>query len=107
MQEIMLNLSGEVTLFRNNVGAGKLAGGQFVRFGVGGKGGSDLLGWKSVEITPAMVGERVAVFVAIETKVPGGHVLPEQEHFIKVVVEAGGLAGIARSTEDAQDIIAT
>lgn len=106
MRRIMLSLAGIATVFRNNVGATKLDDGSYLRYGVGGKGASDLLGWKTVTVTPAMVGQRVAVFVAIEVKDGSGRTTPEQDHFIKVVTEAGGLAGVARSNEDAMDILA-
>ncbi len=106
MRRIMLGLTGAVTLFRNNVGARKLEDGTYLKYGVGGTGGSDLVGFKSVVVTEAMVGQRLAVFVAIEVKGPKGTVSPEQAHFIGVVAGAGGLAGVARSVEDAMDVVA-
>lgn len=108
--KILAALSGFATLFRNNVGAYKTESGAWVRYGVCNPGGSDVLGWVSKVITKDMVGQRVAIFVAIEVKAPGGHTDPKrlaaQEHFVQVVADAGGLAGFARSTEDAMDIIA-
>ena len=76
-------------LFRNNIGKLKDARGQWVAFGVGGTGGSDLIGWT-----------KHGVFAAVEVKVPGGRVRPEQEAFIAAVRASGGKAGIARSVED-------
>lgn len=87
-------------LFRNNTGAIKDAEGRLVRFGLC-KGSSDLIGFRPTVITPEMVGKTVAVFTAIEVKTPTGKPTPEQVHFIKRVKELGGIAGIARSVEDA------
>ena len=106
MHKIMLGLAGLATIFRNNVGAQKLQDGTWLRYGVGGKGASDLIGWKSIVVTESMLGSRLAVFVAIEVKDGSGRTTPEQDHFISVVAGAGGLAGVARSTEDAMDILA-
>jgi hypothetical protein len=106
MRRIMLGLAGIATIFRNNVGATRLTDGTFLRYGVGGKGASDLLGWKSIVVGPHHVGQKLAVFVAIEVKDGSGRTTPEQDHFINVVADAGGLAGVARSTEDAMDILA-
>jgi len=69
------------------------------------KGGSDLIGWASVEITPDMVGRRVAVFVAIEVKEGRTTTTPEQANFLERVRQAGGLCGIARTPDDAVEII--
>jgi hypothetical protein len=69
------------------------------------KGSSDLIGWRSIRITPEMVGLDVAVFVAIECKTETGKATAEQVNFIERVRLAGGLAGIARSVEDALKII--
>ncbi len=108
-QKILAALSGLVTLFRNTVGSFKKPDGSWLRYGLM-VGSSDLIGWKSVVVTKNMVGQRVAIFVAIEVKTPDGYTDPErlakQEHFIQTVADAGGLAGFAKSTEDALDIIA-
>lgn len=100
-QEIRLALStGQSRVFRNNVGAIKDHTGRLVTFGLC-KGSSDLIGWKSVIVTPDMVGKRVAIFLAVEVKGPKTPVRPEQTNFIERVRLAGGLAGIARSVTDA------
>lgn len=69
------------------------------------KGSSDLIGWQSVTITPDMVGKKVAIFVALEVKSPIGRATPEQLNFIRNVNEAGGIAGVVRSPEDAEKIL--
>lgn len=51
-----------------------------------------------------MVGQTVAVFCALEIK-DKGKATVLQRHFISVVNEAGGVAGVARSVEEAQRIV--
>jgi hypothetical protein len=68
-------------------------------------GQSDLAGWTSVVITPEMVGKRVAVFTAIETKrSKGGKISSDQVNFVTQVAEQGGIAGIANSLDAARKI---
>lgn len=108
---IQLGLLGQpVRLLRNNVGGLKDRTGRFVAYGLGSHGGqvvrgpSDLIGWRTITITPDMVGRQIAVFAAVEVKdcaVP----TPEQERFIAEVQQAGGLAGVARSVDDARTIL--
>lgn len=69
------------------------------------KGSSDLIGYKTVTITRDMVGQDVAVFVALELKTKTGRISKEQDNFLQAVHDAGGIAGIARSPEEAQKII--
>lgn len=69
-------------------------------------GSSDLIGWYSLEITPEMVGRRVALFTAIEVKRPGKNPTIEQARFMEAVRASGGIAGVARSPDDAIKIIA-
>lgn len=65
-----------VYLWRNNVGAGKLASGNFVRFGLGNDSralnerlkSGDLIGIRPVTITFEMVGRRIGQFVSRECK---------------------------------------
>jgi hypothetical protein len=52
-----------------------------------------------------MVGQTVAVFIAIEVKAAGGRPSPEQRAFIQMAQQAGGLAGIARSVDEAWAIV--
>lgn len=68
-------------------------------------GASDLIGWTSIEITPDMIGNKVAVFTAIEVKTKEGDSTEEQKTFIRNVRRAGGIAGVARSEHEAVDII--
>ena len=76
-----------------------------MQFGVGNPGGSDLIGYRRVRVTAEMVGQEIAQFAAVEVKTPRGRVRPEQQQFIDHVVSAGGIAGIARSVDEAKDIL--
>lgn len=106
LRSIMLGLSRPGTiLFRNNCGALKDADGRLVRYGVANPGGSDLIGWRSITVTPDMVGRKVAIFTAIEVKGERGRATDAQVNFIDRVKADGGLAGIARCVDDALGII--
>ena len=94
-----------VQLFRNNVGTVQLEGGGMIRYGVGGPGGADFIGYKTIVITPSMVGDRVAVFVAIESKRPGGKTTEAQEEFLRAVTYDGGKAGVVHSVEELARIL--
>jgi hypothetical protein len=104
-QEIRLAISkGDTRVFRNNTGTLRDANGRPVQFGLA-KGSADLIGWTTRTITPDMVGQRVAVFTSIEVKTPTGRVSPEQRQWLEAVQAAGGIAGVARSVEDALRIV--
>lgn len=101
---LALSKAGSVC-FRNNVGAYKTPEGRWIHYGVCNPGGSDLIGWTSVEVTPDMIGKRFAVFTAVETKTSRGKATDAQQNFIDQVVKAGGFAGVARCAEDAENLI--
>jgi hypothetical protein len=71
-----------------------------VQFGLH-PGSADLIGWRSVTITPDMVGKRLAVFTSVEVKTPAGKLRPDQANWQAQVEEAGGIAIVARSEADA------
>ena len=96
--------NGDTRLFRNNTGTLKDQNGRPVQFGLC-KGSADLIGWKRVTVTPDMVGQQVAVFLSIEVKTPTGRIRPEQQQWLDAVQAAGGIAGVARSVEDALDLL--
>lgn len=129
MPSVMLELSKHgATVFRNNVGTGWVGSGKPIRItkptmvtlrpgdmvlrgpvrplnaGLI-KGSSDCIGWDSVLITAEMVGMTIAQFLAVECKDGNGRLTPEQKRFIDHVRAAGGLAGVARSPDDALAII--
>lgn len=68
------------------------------------KGGSDILGWTPVEITPDMVGQTIAVFTAVEWK-KDTPLTTDQRNFLNNVKRAGGFAGVARTVAEALGII--
>ena len=106
-QEIRLACStGDTRLFRNNTGTLRDQHGRPVQFGLA-KGSADLIGWRTVTITPEMVGTQVAVFTSIEVKTPTGRLQPEQQQWMEAVQAAGGIAGVARSVEDACIVLST
>lgn len=92
-------------LFRNNTGTlPDPRTGRPVQFGLA-RGSADLIGWRTVVVTPDMVGQPIAQFVSIEIKTPTGRVTPEQRNWLHAVRKAGGIAGIARSAQDALRIV--
>ena len=98
---IMLALGrGLSRVFRNNVGVLPDATGRPIRYGLC-TGSSDLIGWTSQTITPDMVGKQVAVFTAVEVKNDKGRPTAEQKAFLTAVTNAGGIAGVCRSPEEA------
>jgi hypothetical protein len=52
-----------------------------------------------------MVGQEIAQFAAVEVKSARGRVRPEQQQFIEHIRNAGGIAGIARSVDEAKTIL--
>ena len=69
------------------------------------RGSSDTIGWLSIEITPDMVGTKIAVFTAIEFKAARRRPTDDQVHFGEAVQAAGGLFGVAWTVEDAAKIL--
>ena len=106
-QQIRLACSrGPVRLWRNNSGSlPDPRTGRHVQFGVGSPGGSDLIGYRKVTITPDMVGTEIAVFAAVEVKTAKGKATEQQKAFIEHIRKAGGLAGVARSVDEAKSIL--
>jgi hypothetical protein len=96
--------TGDTRLFRNNTGTLRDQHGRPVQFGLC-KGSADLIGWRTVTVTPDMVGAQVAVFLSIEVKTPTGRLRPEQQQWLDAVQAAGGIAGVARSVDDALRIV--
>lgn len=104
MRRIMLAVSKVSVLFRNQSGAYS-ENGRFIRYGLANPGGADLIGWTSIEITPEMIGRRIAIFTALEVKTSKGRATKEQEAFVAAVVRAGGIAAITRSEDEAAQTI--
>jgi hypothetical protein len=95
MRQIMLALSEAGCLvWRNNVGVLKNQAGIPIRFGLC-VGSSDLIG-----VAPS------GQFLAIEVKAARGRATDDQLRFISAVQARGGIAGVARSPEDALLLLA-
>lgn len=115
--QLLLSKTKKVVLFRNNTGqawAGKLVSkkgntviledARPLHAGLC-VGSSDLIGFTTVEITPEMVGQKLAVFTSIEVKQGKRKPSDEQVNFIRVINEAGGFAGVANSEDTALKIV--
>lgn len=84
----------ELVLWRNNIGVGEVRHraddrGYKIRFGVGGPGGSDLIGLYRGR------------FVAVEIKTPTGRQSDDQRTFQTLVESKGGIYIVLRSVDDA------
>ena len=106
-QEIRLALGqrSDLRLFRNETG--KLPDprtGRWVQFGLA-KGSSDLIGFKTIKVTPEMVGKDLAVFCSVEVKTNTGQLSKYQHNWLQVVKNAGGIVGGARNVRDAFEIL--
>ena len=102
---LALGTTPHLRLFRNQVGQlPDPRTGRPVQFGLA-RGSSDLIGWRTVVVTPEMVGTRLAVFTSIEVKTPAGRLTPQQHAWLGTVRSAGGIAGVARSVRDAEEIL--
>lgn len=98
----IFNKSGSGARFwRNNVGAYKLPDGGYLTYGLA-TGSGDLIGIRSLVITPEMIGKTVGVFASGEIKTPEGRVSSEQLVWQKTVREFGGIAEFFRSEEQAK-----
>lgn len=74
-------------------------------FKAGVPGMSDTAGFVTQVVTPEMVGQKIARFVAVEDKQGTGRPSDEQKAYIRMVRAAGGYAGISRSEDDTAAII--
>ena len=101
---LALGCHPDVRLFRNNVGALRDQRGQLVTYGLC-TGSSDLIGLRRVTVTPDMIGQQLAVFSALEVKLPGRKPTKPQEKFLAMVQNMGGLSGVATSIESARSIL--
>ena len=106
-QEIRLALGTipSLRLFRNQVGQlPDPRTGRYVQFGLA-KGSSDLVGFKTIKITPEMIGKDLAVFTSIEVKTNTGQLSKNQHNWLQAVKKAGGITGVARNVRDALEIL--
>ena len=61
----------------------------------------DLFGFQTIEVTPEMVGKKLAVFAFLEVKKPGGRTSRAQEKMLAFLRAAGAVGGVARSPDEA------
>lgn len=114
---IMAGCNAGARLFRRNVGLA-WTGSRITKhpdgsitihdprpFKTGIAGQSDIDGWKSITITPEMVGTKIAQHVEIEVKQGSGRLTTEQAAYLEAARAAGCLAGLARSPQDALAIL--
>ena len=87
-------------LFRNNVGFDDV---RKVRYGLI-PGSGDLIGWKTITITPEMVGTKLAVFTSVETKSATGKERANQKQWAENVTAAGGISCLVRKLSDFDEI---
>ena len=96
---IMMDMSKKGYLvWRNQVGLFKTIDGRTVNIGI--KGSSDLMAIKPTVITPEMVGQTLAVFVAVEVKTETGRQSEPQKKWQKAVEKLGVKYIIARCEDD-------
>ena len=96
---IMMDMSEKGYLvWRNQVGLFKTLDGRTVNIGI--KGSSDLMAIKPTVITPEMVGQTLAVFVAVEVKTATGRQSEPQKKWQKAVEKLGVKYILARSEND-------
>ena len=106
-QNIRLALGQEknLRLFRNQVGQlPDPRTGRYIQFGLA-KGSSDLIGFKTVKVTPDMVGKEIAQFVSLEIKTETGKLTKMQHNWLQKVKTSGGIVGVARTVKDALKIL--
>lgn len=94
----------DLVLWRNNRGEVLLPQGR-LRYGVGPNGSSDWIGYRTLVVTPDMVGCEIAQFVAVEAKAPDAREPDDaQLRFIGRIRAAGGKAIVVRKREDMEEL---
>jgi len=108
--EILSNMPPSQRLFRINSGmgwAGQIISNKNGRvvlknarpFHGAPEGWPDLSGWSTVEITPDMVGQRLAVFTGLELKATGDQ-STGQKIFASILKQMGGIYRVIRNIGD-------
>ena len=65
----------------------------------------DLFGFRTIEVTPEMVGKKIAVFAFLEVKKPGGRTSKALEKMLAFLQASGAIGGVARSAEEAAALL--
>ncbi len=112
VKRVMLKASQlGLRLFRNNRGLFKtLDGKRNVRAGLEVPGASDLIGGKTIIVTPEMVGKKLCVLMVVEVKKPSWQkptteTEREQENFINQMVDRGAIGFFINNPEDLENKI--
>lgn len=79
-------------VFRNSVGMIRVEG-RTIKYGLH-VGSGDYVGWQEIEITPDMIGKKIAVFASIEVKTLHDRLSDAQRSWFRAVQDAGGIAEI-------------
>ena len=69
------------------------------------KGTSDIIGGTEVVVTQDMVGQKLLVWTAIEVKAAKGKATINQTNFLSAMQSRGGIAGIAKSGQEAVSLV--
>lgn len=80
--------------------AQRIEGGPTFVLRTGFEGLSDKDGFRTITVTPEMVGITLAVYVAAELKGSKTPITQEQKNYIAMVINHGGIGVIARKKED-------
>ena len=93
-------------LLRNNRGMFRtMDGKRTVRAGLEADGASDLIGVRTITVTPEMVGKKIGVLMVVEVKKPSWtkpttETEKEQENFINQMVQRGAIGFFINNAED-------
>lgn len=110
-KELQARHSKYGVLFRNNTGVGfqgkraiinsrqVIIEPRQITFGLC-VGSSDLIGWTEKIVTSDMIGQKIAIFTALEVKNLSGKTTKEQINFIKQVRKSGGIANVMRWVDE-------
>lgn len=71
------------------------------------KGSSDFIGFKSVIVTPEMVGKPIAVFLSSEIKTKTGKASEDQILFTNMVNKFGGIGIIVSDDNEAVELVSS
>jgi hypothetical protein len=106
INEILINQPENVRLFQSR--AGQAWQGEVIRKGkfiiiknpvpfyAMPDGFPDITGWTETEITPDMVGQRVAIFTGVEVKTGKQGLKKDQRKFREIILRMGGIYRIIR-----------
>lgn len=108
-----------IDIWRNNSGACTDKTGRLIRYGLGNTSAqlnariksSDLIGMTPMLVTPAMYGQIVGVFTALECKPSDWHMTPSDERaiaqarFHDIVRKGGGFAGFVTNAKMIHEIV--